>query len=227
VVQEIADLLDERGVYMKLTKRHAELLTEHAPETLQKLKALVEEWPEERVSQLGTIFGFNIKKYNLVVAVASVGSDVRKMYSPDSYKDAIEDVVNVCNQLQITQMDTEPGDYHFSLIKADVIGRSIYLASPFRALIPHQQAMFTERIRTNIDVLEPAAPVIAAIGTLTGEDEAGPSFEEMMDVAELVAKHPGQAENIAQTIIERGEYDPELIEQMFTSASPAVSSGIL
>lgn len=225
--QEIADLAEERGFYLKISKRGMDYLAEHTPETLRNLKRLVQEWPKDDIDQLGGVLGFNIKQHALVACTAAVALDARKMFVPDEYSDPLNTIVRVCTDHSISNMDVEPDEFHFSLIKADIIGKSIYLESPFRALIPHQRSVFIEQIRSNLDVLEPAAPVIAAIGNLTGVDEAGQSFEELMETAALVARHPGRSGDIARIIADRLEYDPDLIEQMMSSQSPSMTSGIL
>jgi hypothetical protein len=226
-VEDIVDLLNENYSVIALTKADMSRLSDFPPELLGKAAKLIKEWPDKSLEGLSALFGPNLRRQNIFDACVTLADDVRKMYSPDNYGNPIKSITDACNKHEISQMDTDPIDYHYSLIKAEVIAQSLYLDSPFRALVPHQQSMFLEDIRRNLDVIEPAAPVIAAIGTITGEDEEGMDFDETLWTAEFVNRFPGQAVKIANMVLDRGEFDDEVIEEVLASESPAISEGIL
>lgn len=229
-VEDIVDLLQGTETtysVIALTNADKVRLSEFSPEVLNKAAKLIREWPDKSLEGLSTLFGPNLRNRDLFDVCVTLADDVRKMYSPDDAGDPIRHITTACNKHEITKMDTDPTDYHYGLIKAEVIAQGLYLDSPFRALVPHQQSMFLEDIRRNLDVIEPAAPVIAAIGTLTGLDDEGQDFDEVLWTAEFVNRFPGQAVKIANMVLDRGEFDDEVIEGVLTSESPAISEGIL
>jgi hypothetical protein len=228
--EDIRDLLrstETQYSVIALTRADINRLSEFPSETLKKAAKVIKEWPDKSLEGLSTLLGPNLRNQNLFDVCVTLADDVRKMYSPDDAGDPIRHITAACNKHEITRMDTDPTDYHYGLIKAEVIAQSLYLDSPFRALVPHQQSMFLEDIRRHLDVIEPAAPVIAAIGTLTGLDDEGQDFDEVLWTAEFVNRFPGQAVKIANMVLDRGEWDDEIIEGILTSESPAISEGIL
>lgn len=226
-VEDIVDLLREKNPLVALSKSSRDLLSELPKETREKALALINEWPEKSLEGLNELFSSGLKNRDVFEICVTIAQDVHKMYSPDDEGNVIGHILAACKKHGITRMDTDPTDYHFGLIKAEIIAQGLYLDSDFRYLIPHQQSMFVEDIRRNLEVIEPAATVIAAIGSLTGMDDAGQDFDEVLWTAEFVNRFPGQATKIANIVLDRGEFNTEVIEQVLSSESPAVSEGIL
>lgn len=228
--EDIKDLLQGTETpysVVALTNADMVRLSEFSPETLGKAANVIKGWPEKSLEGLSTLFGPNLRSPNIFDVCVTLADDVRKTYPPDVEANPIRHITTACKKHGIDKMDTYPTDYHYGLIKAEVIAQGLYLDSPFRALVPHQQSMFVEDIRRNLEVIEPAAPVIAAIGTLTEFDDQGQDFDEVLWTAEFVNRFPGQAVKIANMVLERGEFDDEVIEEMLSSESPAIAEGIL
>lgn len=229
LVQKIKDVLNARDSRLAIPPRSEKKLATLSPELLHKTIKLVEEWPEDDLGQLQGFFGRSSNEPVLNVLV-NIVRDVDKMLFRGE-EDPVEKVIALCNKHRIDDMDTPPGEFHYSLIKAEILASYVYLSSPSRALIPHQQALTLEKIRANMDVLEPATPVIAAmVRSDTGYetfDYDGDGIGLMMEVAEVVQRYPGKAEAIAKIVTERGGFNADVIDQVLQSAAPAISEGVL
>lgn len=178
--EEVADLFNDMETAMIVSKRGLEWMRGYRPETLRKAKTFLQEWPKEDEDTLAELFGMNLKYEALFDVAITVARDIRRMVPPGDYINAVLKVTTICNEQGITQMNTPPNDFHYGLVKAEVMAQSVNVDATYRTLIPHQRAMFVERVRENLEALEPAAPVIAAIGALHGLDGDGPSVEDML-----------------------------------------------
>lgn len=137
---------------------------------------------------------------------------------------APDDLDKIYSALKMYEFKGDFTDYHVGVFKAEYLAQGVGIRLS-AAGIPHEYYAKIEAIRTNMEAIEPAVPMIMAAAQKYSYD--GLSIEKIMEVTEFASKYPEHIDRLAEVIKVRQEFDSEMLDDLMLNGSIALSDGIL
>jgi len=191
--------------------------------------------------RIKSFFSRDYDNPNIFSAFVNTIDDVRWIETcrdEHAAQQSAQNLINLVSKLGLNRSKTTIGQYHFDVIKSEHIA-SILQLSIDDFSVHHEYYREIETIRTNLDTIIPALPVVFALAVSQEDDYMSSNSphpkgkyrpmtgEQVVEVASYAQNHPDHTEVLIATIKERGEFNPELMDAILEGGATAVASGTL
>lgn len=144
-----------------------------------------------------------------------------------SYGDsAAQDVDNFYSKYNLKEKmrRSSVDDTHVDYFKAEHLAWHLWCRDSDYDL-PHQHYQQLERLRANMDIIEPAVTLIMVASK--GNNYEMDAVDNALEVAKFAQKYPDHIEFISEFVKERGSFDQEMLEDLMENGNLALAEGIL